>query len=72
MAYTEKIVNIATGEETIRPYSVEEIAEAKAIEAQSNAAKAEHDAQETTKAAARQAVLEKLGLTAEEMAALLP
>ena len=70
--YTEKIVDVSTGEETIRPYTDEEIAAVEAIKAQRDAEQAERDAKEATKAAERQAVLEKLGLTAEEMAALLP
>ena len=72
MTYAEKIIDATTGEETIRPYSAGEIAAVEAEKAQIAAAKAEHDAQEATKAAARQAVLDKLGLTADEMAALLP
>jgi hypothetical protein len=44
--------------------------EAAAFDAQKAAAKAEADAQ-AAKAAARQAVLDKLGLTADEAAALL-
>lgn len=70
--YTEKIVDVSTGEETIRPYTTEEIAAVEAIKAQRDAEQAERDAKEAAKAAERQAVLEKLGLTAEEMAALLP
>lgn len=70
--YFERIIDIATGEETIRPYTAAEIAAAEAEQAEMAAAKAEHDAQEATKAAARQAVLDKLGLTAEEIAALFP
>lgn len=72
MTYTEKIIDATTGEETIRPYTVEEIAMVEALQAEMAAAKAERDAQEATKTAARQAVLDKLGLTAEEIAALLP
>ena len=70
MTYIEKIINVTTGEETLRPFTVDEIAAIEAEQAQIAAAKAEHDAQEATKAAARQAVLDKLGLTADEMAAL--
>lgn len=70
--YFERIIDATTGEETIRPYTAEEIAVVEALQAEMAAAKAERDAQEVTKAAARQAVLDKLGLTAEEIAALLP
>lgn len=70
--YTEKIVDVSTGEETIRPYTAEEIAAVEAIKAQRDAEQAERDAEQASKDAARQAVLDKLGLTAEEIAALLP
>jgi hypothetical protein len=72
MTYTEKIIDISTGEETIRPYTAEEIAEVEKLQAQFAIEKAKRDSEETAKAAARQAVLDKLGLTAEEMVALLP
>jgi hypothetical protein len=71
MTYNEKIVDLITGEETIRPYTADEVAE---LEAQQAEAKAESDAQakeQATKDAARQAVLDKLGLSADEVAALL-
>ena len=69
--YFERIIDITTGEETIRPYSTEEIAAVEAEQVMIAAAKAERDAEATAKEAARQAVLTKLGLTAEEVAALL-
>ena len=69
--YTEKIINIETGEETIRPFTDEEIAAAEAIKAQRDAEQAKRDAEQATKDAARQAVLDKLGLSADEVAALL-
>ena len=71
MTYVEKIVDVTTGEETIRPFTKEEIA---VVEAEQAKAKAEHDAQikeQAAKDAARQAVLDKLGLSADEVAALL-
>jgi hypothetical protein len=71
MTYVEKIVNVITGEETIRPFTADEIA---AVEAEQAKAKAEDDAraqEQATKNAARQAVLDKLGLSADEIAALL-
>lgn len=69
MIKIEKTVNVKTGEETIseREMTIEEIAEMEAR--QTFVANQEAEAQ--AKAAARQAVLDKLGLTAEEVAALL-
>jgi hypothetical protein len=64
--YKEKIFNAITGEETWRDFTDAEVAE---IEfAQQKAAEIAAEAE--TKAAARQAVLDKLGLTADEVAAL--
>jgi hypothetical protein len=65
--YKEKIVNVATGEETWRDFTDAEIAEVEAAQAQS----AERQAQAEAKEAARQAVLTKLGLTADEAKLLL-
>lgn len=65
--YKEKIVDVATGEITWRDYTNDEIA---AIEAAQAEAEAEAEAV-AAKEAARLAVLEKLGLTADEAAALL-
>jgi hypothetical protein len=65
--YKEKIVNVATGEETWRDYTLQEIAEVeKALEIA-----AQEVAAEQVKSAKRQEVLAKLGLTAEEAQALL-
>ena len=65
--YKEKIVNVQTGEETWRDYTAEEIAELEAAQAETAKRLVEAEAKE----AARQAVLTKLGLTAEEAQALL-
>ena len=65
--YKEKIVNVQTGEETWRDYTAEEIAELEAAQAET----AERLVEAEAKEAARQAVLTKLGLTAEEAQALL-
>ena len=65
--YKEKIVNVATGEETWRDYTADEIA---AVEA-AQAVVAQRQAEAEAKEAARQAVLTKLGLTAEEAQVLL-
>ena len=56
-----------TGETITRDFNAAELAQAKLDQAQ---AKLEAEAQ-TAKQAARQAVLDKLGLTADEAAALL-
>jgi len=64
---TKKIVNCDTGEETEVALTAEDIAQQK-IDA---AAWAEKEAQKVAKEAKRQEVAEKLGLTAEEVAALL-
>lgn len=65
--YKHKIVNALTGEETWRDYTPDEIAQVEAAQAEAEAKAAELAA----KQAARQAVLDKLGLTADEAAALL-
>ena len=65
--YKEKIINIETGEETWRDYTDAEIAEVEAAQAEAAKTLLEAEAKE----AARQAVLTKLGLTAEEAQALL-
>ena len=69
--YFEKIVDVSTGEETIRPYTAAEIKAVEAAKTKNEAEQAKRDAEEATKAAGRQAVLDKLGLTTEEIAALL-
>ena len=71
MTYTEKIIDIETGQETIRPYTAEEIAAVEAIKAQRDTEQAERDTEQASKDAARQAVLDKLGLSDDEVAALL-
>lgn len=65
--YQEKIVNITTGEETFRPYTKEEVAEVEAAIADAKKIEAEAAA----KAAAKEAILDRLGITAEEAALLL-
>jgi hypothetical protein len=69
--YFERIIDITTGEETIRPYTAEEIAEAEAQSAEAAAYIAKVEAEQAAKEASRQAVLDKLGLSADEVAALL-
>lgn len=65
--YKEKIVNLQTGTETYRDFTTEEI-----LELETNQKKAlEHIAKLKDKEATRLKVLEKLGLTADELKALL-
>ena len=67
MTLNEKIVNVLTGEETIRPYTAEEIAEVEAERVKIAARQKELQDKET----ARLAVLEKLNITQEEAKLLL-
>jgi hypothetical protein len=62
-----KIVNATTGEEIIRDATAEEIAQIKLDAANYAASKAEADA----KAAEKQALLDRLGITADEAKLLL-
>ena len=64
--YKEKIINIETGEETWRDYTEAEIAEVEAAQAEAGQRQSEAQAKE----AARQAVLAKLGLNAEDISSL--
>jgi hypothetical protein len=69
--YQEKIVDISTGKETIRPYTAKEVAE---VEANIEATRIEQEAKADAKSekdAARQAILDKLGLSVDEAALLL-
>ena len=71
MTYTEKIIDIETGEETLREYTAAEIAEVEKAQADAILENEKVTAEQATKDAARQAVLDKLGLSADEVAALL-
>jgi hypothetical protein len=62
-----KIVNCETGEEILRDATFEEIAQIEADLANHSARQAEAEA----KANARQAILDRLGLTADEAALIL-
>jgi hypothetical protein len=67
--YNEKIVDVLTGEEIIRPYTEEEIAAVIASQKQL----AEEDKIETAKKTAKESARNKLidlGLTEDEIAAL--
>lgn len=67
MTYFERIHNVETNEIVERPFTEEEIAEVEARKVEAEA-KAQAEAE---KAVAKQAVLDRLGLTAEEAALLL-
>lgn len=69
--YFERIIDVTTGEETIRPYTADEVKAVEAEQKQLAAEQAKRDAEQASKDAARQAVLDKLGLSADEVAALL-
>lgn len=64
-------IDCSTGVETIIELTDEEVAEMAAEAAQREADLAAKEAEDAAKLAAKEAVLEKLGLTAEEAAALL-
>lgn len=65
------IVDCSTGETTVVPLTAEEIAELEAAAAQAEADRKAAEAEAAAKEAARQALLKKLGITAEEAALLL-
>ena len=67
MTYNEKIIDVNTGEETLRPYTEKEIGEVEKAIANAEA----KAAMKTTKAAEKVALLAKLGITQEEAALLL-
>jgi hypothetical protein len=62
-----KIVNCETGEEIVRDATTEEIVEIEASKAEQLNKRAEAEAKE----AARQAILDRLGLTADELKTIL-
>jgi hypothetical protein len=70
MTYFEKIVDVNTGEETLRPYTTEEIALVEESLARAHEAEAEAEAKAAAKASA-EGKLAALGLTADEVSALL-
>ncbi len=65
------IVDCSTGEQTVVPLTAEEIAELEAAAAKAEQDRLAAEAEAATKAAARQALLDKLGITQEEAALLL-
>jgi len=62
-----KIVNCETGEEIVRDANAEEIAQIELDAANAQAKKAQEDAKETAKAA----ILDRIGLTADELKTIL-
>ena len=62
-----KIVNVETGEETVRDATAAEIAQMKLDDASAIAQKAEAE----SKLAAKQAILDRIGLTADELKTIL-
>jgi DNA-binding transcriptional regulator YbjK len=64
-------VNCATGEVTERPLTAEEITQREANAAAAATAQAEADAKAASDAAAKDALLTKLGITADEAKLLL-
>jgi len=68
---TKVIVDCSTGEQTVVPLTAEEIAELEVAAAKAEQDRLAAEAEAATKAAARQALLDKLGITQEEAALLL-
>ena len=68
---TKIIVNCETGEVTERPLTAEEITQREADAAAFAAKKAEEDAKAAADAVAKDALLTKLGITADEAKLLL-
>jgi hypothetical protein len=60
--YKEKIIDVITGQETWRDYTPAEITEIEAAQAEAEAKQAEAE----IKAAQKAALLDRLGITAEE------
>jgi|Laugrespbdmm15sd_2_1035082.scaffolds.fasta_scaffold104026_2 uncharacterized membrane protein YqiK len=71
MEYTEVITDALTGEVIVREFTKSEIAELEKIQAEQNAQIAAEAAKAEAKATARKAILDRLGLTADEAAILL-
>jgi hypothetical protein len=68
---TKVIVDCSTGEQSIVPLTDEEIAELEAAAAKAEQDRLAAEAEAAQKAVARQALLDKLGITQEEAALLL-
>ena len=70
-ALTKIVVDCTTGETSIVPLSKEELAQREADAKAYEEAKAKEEAELAAKAQARQAILDRLGLTEEEAKILL-
>lgn len=68
---TKVIVDCTTGISEVVELTAEEIADLEAARIQAEADRAAAEAEATAKAAARQVILDRLGLTADEAALLL-
>lgn len=71
MSYFEKVINIETNEEILRPYTKEEIAELEKIASEKKALAEALEKETQTKAIAKADLLAKLGITEEEAKLLL-
>lgn len=69
--YNEITVNVSTNEITERKFTKEEIAQIEAAVAQADAKRAELEAEAAAKEAARAALLDRLGISADEAQLLL-
>lgn len=69
--YYETIFNIQTGETTTRNYTVKEIAELEAEAARIDLERLAAEQEAEDKAAAKQVLLDRLGITADEAKLLL-
>lgn len=69
MSYVEKIINIATGEEITRDYSLEQIKDAEKAEKETEIRREENAKKEKVRLVAI-AKLKALGFTEDEIAAL--
>jgi uncharacterized phage protein gp47/JayE len=67
----EIIHDVISGDISERKLTTKEIADSQAAKAIAQAEQAERDAEQAAKDTARQVVLDKLGLSADEVAALL-
>ena len=71
MTMFERIYDVATQEETMRPYTKEEIKKAEEMAANANKIREEFEAKQQIISDAKSAILNKLGITEEEAKLLL-
>ena len=67
----EKIVDVVTGEETLRPFTAEEIAEYETKAAEIAAEIAQREADEAARLAEKERIAQALGLSIDELKVLL-